>query len=205
MLYINRVARENRLIYDKHGFLALFIVLPLAAGLPLGVHATTPSLKKPPMITHSLFIQHRQGLIYARVRNTSLDGVCRDLTQKTGVRCVLNSDAARLPVSATTTGLPLREAIKKLLAGFSYAIYPADASGKLILKVLANPKDTDLKTPAIAPPMGCPAPFPPAPSVAMQQYAPQDQPLEMPIDPELQSDSEWDAQAPDIAHQESLL
>ncbi|MCI0401429.1 MAG: hypothetical protein L0Z68_09075 [Gammaproteobacteria bacterium] len=202
MLYINR-ARKNWLILNARALLLLFVALPL--GLPAyTTHAATPHSRKDgaqDAVATELSIQSDQDRINARILNTSLDRVCRELAQKTGVQCVLNPSAATLPVSATATNLPLRDAIKKILAGFSYAIYPADANGKLILNVLANRKDSDLKKPAIAPrteyasAVSYSAPLPPAPIAATPQSLQEDQPVEMHIDREVQSESEWDPQS----------
>lgn len=198
MLYINR-ACKNWLILNTRALLLLFVALSL--GLPAHTtHAATPHSRKngaqDQAVATELSIQSDQDRINARILSTSLDRVCRELAQKTGVRCVLNPSAATLPVSATATNLPLRDAIKKILAGFSYAIYPADANGKLILSVLANRKDSDLKKPAIAPrteyasAVSYSAPLPPAPIAATPQSLQENQPVEMHIDREVQSESE---------------
>lgn len=202
MLYMNRFARKNRLILDTRALLPLFVALPL--GLPPHTtHAATPHSGKngtqDQTVATELSIQYNQDRITARIRGTSLDSVCRELAQKTGVRCVLNPSASALPVSATATDLPLRDAITKILAGFSYAIYPADANGKLILNVLANRKDTGVKEPASAPrteyasAVSYSASLPPAPIAPTPQSL--QKPGEMHIDPELQSESEWDPQS----------
>lgn len=203
MLYINR-ARKNWLILNTRALLLLFVALPL--GLPgHTTHAATPHSRKDgaqdQAVATELSIQSDQDRINARILSTSLDRVCRELAQKTGVRSVLNPSAATLPVSATATNLPLRDAIKKILAGFSYAIYPADANGKLILNVLANRKDSDLKKPAIAPrteyasAVSYSASLPPAPIAATPRSLQEDQPVEMHIEREVQSESEWDPQS----------
>jgi hypothetical protein len=47
---------------------------------------------------------------------------------------------ATLPVSATFKGLPPHEEIGKILAGFSYVLYPSAETGKLEVHVLATPE-----------------------------------------------------------------
>ncbi|MGH8615478.1 MAG: hypothetical protein ACREYF_26520 [Gammaproteobacteria bacterium] len=203
MLYINRLACKNWLTLDTRALLPLLVALPL--GLPPHTtHAAAPHPRKngtqDQAVATELSIQSDQDRITARILGTSLGRVCRELAQKTDVRCVLNPSASTLPVSATATDLPLRDAIKKMLAGFSYAIYPADANGKLVLNVLANRKDTGVNEPAVAPrteyasAVSYSSPLAPASIAPTPQSLQEDQPVEMHIDPELQSESEWDPQ-----------
>lgn len=183
----------------ERGRARLALCIALAAGLALHGSATTCLAKsaQDQSVTKQLSIGYGEDRINARIVNTSLGEVCSELAQKTAVRCALNSGVATRLVSATINGLPLRKGIEKILAGFSYAIYPAAEAGKLIVKVLATPEKPGSKTPSTALGAG-PAPqvhysaaFPPAP------IAPP--PLEESQPPE------WEAQAREQAYRERLL
>jgi len=150
-------------------------------------------------VTKQLSIGYAEDRINARIVNTSLGEVCHELAQKTGVRCALNSGIATRLVSATINALTLRKGIEKILSGFSYAIYPATETGKLIVKVLATPEKPGPKTPSTAlgagptPQVHYSAAFPPAP------IAP------MPLSLEESQPPEWEAQAREQGYRERLL
>lgn len=196
MSHVNHAVRRNWLVLDTSALLALFVALAVIAGLmPHPAHAAPHSRKNTAhdqAAAHELSIRYDKDRIDARIRDTSIAEVCRDLAQKTGMRCVLDPSVAPLTISAAATRLPLRDAIKRLLAGFSYAIYPADANGKLILKVLAigeetgNPRTRDPSAASDG------APLPSVPIAAMRESLTQDWHTEMESYPELQSQREWD-------------
>lgn len=114
-------------------FAALMVALPLQK-----VHAKTREGLPENRAPNQLFVRYDRGTMYAHIRNSTLADVSRALAQKTGARLVLgDAEAATVPVSATVRALPLREAIAKILGGFSHAIYPGATPGKLEVYVLA--------------------------------------------------------------------
>ncbi len=118
-------------------FLALSLGLSPHAAYGLMDHARTRSPDKP-VTTSRLSIQYEQGLINARILNTPLGEVGREFARKTGVRFALNDPVlANRPISTVFKGLPLREGIREILTGFSYAISPAAETGRLEVRVLA--------------------------------------------------------------------
>lgn len=136
----------------------------------------------------------------------------RELEQRTGARFVLSDlRIATRPVSATFKGLPLQEGIKKILAGFSYAIYPDAESGKVIISVLATPEDPASKKPAAALGSGSAAQvfgnalFPPATNAGMPLPMEEFRSVERELDPEVQAAREQEIQDREHEHQEALL
>lgn len=186
----------------ERGRARLALCIALAAGLALhGASATTGLAKsaQDQPVTKQFSIGYSEDRINARIVNTSLGEVCGELAQKTAVRCALNSGVATRLVSATINGLSLRKGIEKILAGFSYAIYPAAETGKLIVKVLATPEKPGSKTPSTAlgagsaPQVHHSAAFSPAPIAPMPPPLQESQP------------PEWEAQAREQAYRERLL
>ncbi|MGH8580665.1 MAG: hypothetical protein ACREVK_11275 [Gammaproteobacteria bacterium] len=193
-------------LYER-GRARLALCTALAAALALhGASATARLAKSAPdkPVTKQLSIGYGEDRINARIVNTSLGEVCRELAQKTAVRCALNSGVGTRLVSATINGLPLRKGIEKILAGFSYAIYPAAETGKLIVKVLATPEKPGSKTPPTALGAGNAA-FPPAPIAPMPPSLEESQPAEIQFDREAHYPSEWEAQGKEQAYRERLL
>ena len=65
----------------------------------------------------------------------------RRLGEVSGARLSLSDPAGgEVRVSASVERQPLRQGIEAILAGFSYAIYPEDGSGRLAVRVLSTAK-----------------------------------------------------------------
>lgn len=117
----------------------LFFAALMAALSLQDVHAKTREGLSQDQAPNQLFIRYDRGTMHAHIRNSTLADVSRALAQKTGARLVLgDAGAATVPVFATVKALPLREAIAKILGGFSHAIYPGATPGKLEVYVLAT-------------------------------------------------------------------
>ncbi len=132
-------------------YLVLFLALSLGLSPPAAYGITDRARilsQEKPVTTSRLSIQYEQGLINARILNTPLGEVGRELAQKTGVRVVLSAPViGNRPVSTVFKGLPLREGIRKILTGFSYAISPAAETGGLEVRVLAALGEHALSSP----------------------------------------------------------
>lgn len=190
--------------------LVFFLGLNLLVGYA-NAHAMT-TISQDRVTTHKLSIRYDKSWINAQILNTPLGAVCRELERKTGVRFVLNDPhVATRPVSATFKGLPLREGLKKVLAGFSYAIYPDAETGGIKINVLAGvegsvstdpaavgstpPSEMDSHMPASLPPSataGMPLSVEGFRSVAVEET-------------EARSAGKQEIQAREQEHQEALL
>ncbi|MFH0341541.1 MAG: hypothetical protein ACHBNF_05285 [Chromatiales bacterium] len=114
----------------------LFLVLTLFVGLsPPAAHADKPETAEP------LAIHYVKGLLNARVRGAPLGQVLRQLGVATGARFTLIDPATEAqPVFAQVAALPFTEGVKRILDGFSYAIYPLEGSHLPAVTVLSTPR-----------------------------------------------------------------
>lgn len=200
------------------GFTPFLLLMALLAGPELlseGAQANTDLTEDTPAAVARLSIQYDKGLLAARILNTPLAEVGRELAHKTGARFILSDPRLpTLPVSATFKGLPLREGIRKILAGFSYAVYPSAETGQLEVNVLAAPEGPAAKNPAAA--GGGPAsrtgthvadnaPLPPASVAGIPPSLEDLRAVEMEVDPEARLAREHETQAREQNPQEALL
>ncbi len=123
----------------------LFLVLALFVGLsPPGAHAKAAPMKgaskgKPESV-EPLAIRYVKGLLDARVHGAPLGQVLRQLGVATGARFTLIDPATEAqPVFAQAAALPFTEGVKRILDGFSYAIYPLEGSHLPAVTVLSTP------------------------------------------------------------------
>lgn len=132
----------------------LFLVLALFVGLsPPAAHANAYPMKSvsknKPETVEPLAIRYVKGLLNARIRDARLGQVLRQLDVATGARFTLIDPAtAAQPVFAQVAALPFTEGVKRILEGFSYAIYPLEGSHMPAVTVLSMPRAFGPKTSA---------------------------------------------------------
>jgi len=125
---------------------ALFLVAALLPGLsPPAAHANTYPMKtlsqEKPGTAEPLVIHYGKGLLDARIEGAPLGQVVRELGLATGARFTLIDPATDAqPVFARVASLPFTEGIKRILDGFSYAIYPLKGSHMPAVTVLSTPR-----------------------------------------------------------------
>ncbi len=123
------------------------MVVALFPGLsPPAAHATntypmkTLSQEKPGTV-EPLVIHYAKGLLDARIEGAPLGQVVRELELATGARFTLIDPATDAqPLFARVASLPFTEGIKRILDGFSYAIYPLKGSHMPAVAVLSTPR-----------------------------------------------------------------
>ncbi|MGH8651538.1 MAG: hypothetical protein ACREYE_04860 [Gammaproteobacteria bacterium] len=93
-----------------------------------------------PPTASSLFVRYNKGVIDAHINNTALGDVLRELETLTGARFILNDPArASQRISVVIETMPFDQAVKRILKGFSYAIYPVADVTLLGVVVLSTP------------------------------------------------------------------
>ncbi len=123
----------------------LFLVLALFVGLsPPAAHAKAYPMKRvskdKPETVEPLAIRYVKGLLDARAHGAPLGQVLRQLGAATGARFTLIDPVTEAqPVFAEVAALPFTEGVKKILDGFSYAIYPLEGSHLPAVTVLSTP------------------------------------------------------------------
>ena len=123
----------------------LFLALALLVGLsPPAARANAYPMKRvskdKPETVEPLAIHYVKGLLNARVRGARLGQVLRQLAVATGARFTLIDAATEAqPVFAQVAALPFTEGVKRILDGFSYAIYPLEGSHMPAVTVLSTP------------------------------------------------------------------
>ena len=129
----------------------LFLVLALFVGLsPSAAHANAYPMKRvskdKPETAEPLAIHYVKGVLNASVRGARLGQVLRQLGIATGARFTLIDPATEAqPVFAKVGALPFTEGVKRILNGFSYAIYPLEGSHLPAVTVLSMPRLPRLK------------------------------------------------------------
>jgi hypothetical protein len=79
-----------------------------------------------PSTASSLSVHYNKGVIDAHIDNAALGDVLRVLATHTGARFILNDPtSASQRISVVIEAMPFDQAVKRILEGFSYAIYPA--------------------------------------------------------------------------------
>ncbi len=123
----------------------LFLFLAPFVGLsPAAAHANAYPMKRVskdrPETVEPLAIHYVKGLLNAHVRGARLGQVLRQLGVATGARFTLIDPATEAqPVFAQVAALPFTEGVKRILDGFSYAIYPLEGSHLPAVTVLSTP------------------------------------------------------------------
>lgn len=85
-------------------------------------------------------IRYRDGRLSGRIDNQPLNKVLRELDAATGARFVLNDpENGQSPVSAAVESQLFVDGVKRILEGFSYAIYPMDGRELPAVIVLSTP------------------------------------------------------------------
>lgn len=95
-------------------------------------------------IESRLRVSAADGLIDARIKEITLAQLLRALETRIGLRSKLNDPSmAELPISVDVRAVPVKHALRAILEGFSYAIYPAD--GRLAVSILSTPPRSHAK------------------------------------------------------------
>lgn len=110
----------------------LFVVLPaltlhMRTGLPVAAAQTAAPIKA----------DVQQGLLTVDIRDVPLAEVLRLIGEQAGLRVVIQGDAST-PVSATFTGVPLDQGIKRLAREHSFVLLYAPARGGTQGPILAE-------------------------------------------------------------------
>ncbi|MGH8615519.1 MAG: hypothetical protein ACREYF_26745 [Gammaproteobacteria bacterium] len=96
--------------------------------------------KDKPETAEPLSTRYVKGLLNASVRGARLGQVLRQLGVATGARFTLIDPATEAqPVFAKVAALPFSEGVKRILDGFSYAMYPLEGSHMPAVTVLSTP------------------------------------------------------------------
>jgi hypothetical protein len=86
-------------------------------------------------------IRYQGERLSARIDNQPLNTVLRELGAATGARFVLNDpENGQSPVSAAVESQPFVDGVKRILEGFSYAIYPMEDADLPTVIVLSTPR-----------------------------------------------------------------
>ncbi|ADJ28902.1 HEAT repeat domain-containing protein [Nitrosococcus watsonii] len=110
--------------------MVLIIGLPIAVLFLARSHAASPPPAVAPhakqqAITHpKLTVRYKKGLLSAEIHNVPLAKVLHEFETKAGLQSHFNdSKLADHPISVSVTEVPLAEALKRTLRGFSYALH----------------------------------------------------------------------------------
>jgi hypothetical protein len=107
-------------------------ILAALAGFP--VAAAVEPVKNAPSPHPRIHIEMRGDLVDARIGDASLGDVAVALSARTGLRYRLPGGlASSHRLSADIRGLPLREALRQMLQGLSYMVYPTAGGLRLIV------------------------------------------------------------------------
>lgn len=89
---------------------------------------------------NTLELRYVNGLLDARIDHAPLSKVLRGIVLRTGMQTRLADPLiGNWPVVASVEGMPLAEALTRILEGYSYVLYPT-ASGPVVI-VLSTPPD----------------------------------------------------------------
>ncbi len=125
---------KRQLICTATWIVSAFFGIALAETAPAKDMAQRPKISKPVM-------RYGEGGLTVHIHNLSLGELLRKLGMITRARFILNDPSiGSQSVSVSFEAQPYAEAVRLILDGFSYAIYPDDGSPLPAVTVLSTPR-----------------------------------------------------------------